>query len=60
MKKGVSAVVATVLFVLINVSAVSVLWTVVIPMVRDSGFGDQTADISIATLEGYTVWDEES
>lgn len=35
-KKGVSAIVATALILLITVAAVTVLWGVVIPMVRDN------------------------
>ena len=59
-KKGVSAVVATVLIIMITVAAVGIVWAVIIPMIRDN-LGSSNlcndVDISIATLGGYTCYD---
>jgi len=58
MKKGISAIVATVLIILITVSAVTILWTAVIPIVRDSlEFRDLDARVEVAMSEGYTAYD---
>lgn len=61
MQKGaVSAVIATVLIVLITISLVSVLWFFVVPIVKDSLASKEANEVglSIETGEGYTVWDE--
>jgi len=57
-KKAVSAVVATVLIIMITVAAVGIIWAAIIPMVRDSlvkgtTCNDALSDISIG-VEGYT------
>ncbi len=57
-KKAVSAVVATVLIIMITVAAVGIIWAAIIPMVRDSlskgtVCNDALSDISIG-VEGYT------
>lgn len=57
-KKAVSAVVATVLIIMITVAAVGIIWAAIIPMVRDSlskgtVCNDAMSDISIG-VEGYT------
>jgi hypothetical protein len=57
-KKAVSAVVATVLIIMITVAAVGIIWAAIIPMVRDSLSkgticNDALSDISIG-VEGYT------
>jgi len=59
-KRGVSAVVATVLIIMITVAAVGIVWAVVIPMIRDSLGGSAVcndADVSIGTAQGYTCYD---
>ena len=58
-KLGVSAVVATVLIIMITVAAVGIIWAAIIPMVRD-GLGSSScndADISIVSSGGYTCYD---
>jgi len=61
MKKGISAIVATVLVVLITVAGVTILWAVVMPMVRDNlGSLDQMVSMQIVSTEGYTSWDSAS
>jgi hypothetical protein len=58
-KKAVSAVVATVLIILITVAAVSIIWIAVVPMVRDrlntqSTCFDAVSDLSLVTNKGFT------
>lgn len=58
MKKGVSAVVATVLIILITVAAVTIIWSAVIPMIKDNLIGSDNcmkaqSEVSIGT-GGYT------
>jgi parallel beta-helix repeat protein len=61
MKKGISAVVATVLIILITVAAITLIWTAVIPMIKDNATSyEQNIDLSVATSEGYTVYDGEN
>jgi len=57
-KCGVSAVVATVLIIMITVAAVGIIWAVIIPMIKDN-MGSSTCnevDISIVS-QGYTCYD---
>jgi flagellin-like protein len=59
-KKGVSAVVATVLIIMITVAAVGLVWAVVIPMIKDNlgvSSSCKDIDISIDTSGGYTCYD---
>jgi len=61
-KRGVSAVVATVLIILLTVAAVTIIWAAVIPMIQNSIGGStacMNADISIDTSSGYTCFDSE-
>jgi len=61
-KRGVSAVVATVLIIMITVAAVGIVWAVIIPLVRDNiGVGDlcKQVDVSIESSQGYTCLDSE-
>ena len=58
-KKAVSAVVGTVLIIMITVAAVGVIWAAVIPMVRNSidkgsACFDAQSDVSLTTDQGYT------
>jgi len=58
-KKAVSAVVATVLIIMITVAAVGIIWAAIIPMVRDSltkgtVCNDALSDISLVVDGGYT------
>jgi len=57
-KKGVSAVVATVLIIMITVAAVGIIWAAIVPMIQDSLVAgticnDAVSDISIG-VTGYT------
>lgn len=58
-RKGVSAVVATVLIIMITVAAVGIIWAAIIPMVRNSldkgtACFDAQSDISLVSDGGYT------
>ena len=61
-KRGISAVVATVLIILITVAAVTIIWAAIIPMIKDQTEGgtvclDAVSQISIETAGGYTCYD---
>ncbi|MEA3248289.1 MAG: archaellin/type IV pilin N-terminal domain-containing protein, partial [Nanoarchaeota archaeon] len=59
-KRGISAVVATVLIILITVVSITIVWTSIIPMIRQGlVFSDLDGRISVVTSEGYTVYDAE-
>lgn len=60
-KGGISAIVATVLIILITVAAITIIWVAIIPMIQNS-FGKINTDVSlrIVSSEGYTVWDNKS
>jgi len=58
-KKGISTVVATVLIILITVAAVTIIWSAVVPMIRENLEGgsaclDAVSQISIVGTQGYT------
>ncbi len=62
-KKGVSAIVATSLIILITVAAISIVWTIVLPMIRDNLQGSQAcmeaaSSITIRTNTGQTCWNK--
>lgn len=58
-KRGISAIVATVLIILITVAAVVIIWGLVIPMINENlGVDIVGVDLRIVTRAGYTVWDE--
>lgn len=59
-KKGVSAIVATVLIILITVAAVTIIWAAIIPMIEGELDGataclDVAQDLQIGGA-GYTCW----
>jgi len=58
-KRGISAVVATVLIIMVTVAAVTILWSVIIPMISDNlDFTELGAGgVSVVTSEGYTFYD---
>jgi hypothetical protein len=59
-KSGISAIVVTVLIILITVAAISIIWTAVIPMInRNVEFDALEGRVSVVTSRGYTVYDEE-
>jgi hypothetical protein len=58
-KKAISAVVATVLIILITVAAVTIIWAAVIPMIKENTLGgtvclDAVSGLSLETEGGYT------
>jgi len=58
-KKAVSAVVATVLIIMITVAAVGIIWAAIIPMVQNSLSkgticNDALSDITLVAEKGYT------
>ena len=60
-KRGISAIVATVLIILITVAAVTILWAVIIPMIQDNlDFSSLEGRVSVVTSEGYTYYDAEN
>jgi len=59
-KKGISAIVATVLIVLITVSSVAIIWIAIVPMINLGNLeGEHFAVLVITSESGYTVWDED-
>ena len=60
-KRGISAIVATVLIILITVAAVTIIWSVIIPMIKDNmDTADYKTRLSIGTSGGYTFYDEDA
>jgi hypothetical protein len=60
-KRGISAIVATVLIVLITVAAVTIIWTSIIPMLRENlDFNDPNMRFDIVSSKGYTFYDSSS
>ncbi|MFH0711820.1 MAG: hypothetical protein V1889_01810, partial [archaeon] len=58
MKKGISAIVATVLIILITVAGVAIIWVGILPMVRESfDFQELDGRVSVLSSGGYTVYD---
>ncbi|MCK5449923.1 hypothetical protein KAI32_03590 [Candidatus Pacearchaeota archaeon] len=57
-KRGISAIVATVLIILITVASVTIVWTAIIPMVQQNlEFSELEGRVSIVTSGGYTSYD---
>ena len=62
-KKGISAIVATVLIILITVAAVTIIWAAIIPMISENldkatRCGDATSQLTLK--EDYTCWNGEN
>jgi FlaG/FlaF family flagellin (archaellin) len=58
-KKGVSAVVATILIVMITVLAIGIIWVTILPMIRENlAVSDvcENAGVSIISSQGYTCY----
>jgi hypothetical protein len=59
-KRGISAIVATVLILLITIVAVTIVWVILIPLLQGSFSSvDVDGGVSIVSSGGYTVWDSE-
>lgn len=59
-KRGISDVVATVLIILVTVAAATIVWTTVIPLIKNSLSGNDAclnADVSIDSVSGYSCYD---
>jgi hypothetical protein len=57
-KRGISAIVATVLVILVTVAGVAIIWVGVLPMVREGlSFRELDARVSIVGTGGYTAYD---
>jgi len=64
-KRGISAVVATVLIILITVAAVTIIWAAIIPMIKEQTVGgttclDAVSQVSIESEGGYTCFNAET
>lgn len=58
-KKGLSAIVATVLILMITIAAIAIVWVAIIPMVKNIFVSSELdANIKINTLQGYTAYDK--
>ncbi|MFA5060796.1 MAG: right-handed parallel beta-helix repeat-containing protein [Candidatus Pacearchaeota archaeon] len=58
-KRAVSQVIATVLIILITIAAISILWLVVLPMLKDLSSFEAMVSLEIVS-SGYTAWDSEN
>ena len=59
-KRGISAIVATVLIVLITVTAVTIIWAAIIPFLSGLGDTDLDTTVEIVTTGGYTAYDSDT
>jgi len=58
MKKGLSAIVATVLIILVTVAGVVIMWVAVIPLIQNSfAFQELDGRVTILGTSGWTVYD---
>ncbi|MBU2577013.1 MAG: right-handed parallel beta-helix repeat-containing protein [Nanoarchaeota archaeon] len=58
-KRGISDIVAAVLMILITIVAVTIIWGVIIPLIKNnSDFQDPNARLEITTSGGYTFYDD--
>ena len=61
-KRGISAIMATVLIILITVAAVAIVWAAIIPMIKNNlemSTACLDADVLIDVSSGYTCYDDE-
>ena len=58
-KKGISAIIATVMIILITVAAVAIVWLAIIPMISKTDLNTKI-DLTLVTNEGYTLWDSKN
>jgi hypothetical protein len=60
-KRGISAIVATVLIILITVAAVTIIWATIIPMIsKSTDFQDPDMRFDIVSSQGYTFYDQDA
>ncbi len=60
-KRAISAVVATTLIIFITVAAIGIIWTAVMPTIKE-GLEDEgmQGELSVITIGGYTIYDPEN
>ena len=57
-KRGISAIIATVLIILITIAAVAIVWATIIPVIQNNILSvGEDARVSIVSDQGYTVFD---
>ncbi|MGC9309303.1 MAG: LamG-like jellyroll fold domain-containing protein [Candidatus Nanoarchaeia archaeon] len=56
-KRGISAIIATVLILLIMIVAITLIWVAILPMIRNSSGFERDADLTINIQKGYTFYD---
>jgi hypothetical protein len=59
-KRGISAVVATILIILITIAGIVIIWTMIVPMLKENIEGNEAclnADISVDESSGWTCSD---
>ena len=57
-KRGISAIIATVLIILITVSAITIIWVAIIPIISDQFGGlNPNSRVNVVTSQGYTFYD---
>ena len=60
-KRGISAIVATVLIILITVSSVAIIWVAIIPMIQKKLVLDEyDIQLGVDTYSGYTLYDSDN
>jgi len=57
-KGGISAIIATVLIILITLAAVAIVWVTIVPVIKDNVLSvGEEARVSIVVDQGYTIFD---
>lgn len=57
-KRGISAIVATVLVILITVAGIGIIWVAIVPMISERiAFESLEGRVSVVSTGGYTVYD---
>jgi hypothetical protein len=58
-KRGISAIVATVLMVLIAIAGISIVYMGILPMLNNADIESSETSVSVDTSGGYTLYDEQ-
>jgi parallel beta-helix repeat protein len=59
-KKGLSAIVATILIILIVIAAIAIFWAAILPLLqKTSEISPDNTKVAIIIAKGYTVYDEQ-
>jgi len=60
-KRGLSAIVATVVIILVTIAAVTIVWAVIVPLINQGAtFDDVNTRLDIVKSSGYTFYDEQN